>query len=122
MTLYTAEGMKTQLRLDLLAAMKEGRTNEVKLLRTLVAAIDNAEAPPIDTNHQTTEQLQFHDRSAEIERLALTTAQVREVLVAELEERESAAAELSQVNRPELANTLRSEALIIKGYIQQIPI
>lgn len=122
MTLYTAEGMKTQLRTDLRAAMKEGRTNEAKLLRTLIAAIDNAEAPPINTNHQTTEQLQFHNRSAEIERLTLTSAQVRKVLVAELEERERAAAELIQVNRPEHADTLRSEALIIKSYIQQISI
>lgn len=42
-----APAMKTRLRADLRAAMKAGRASEARLIRALVAAIDNAEAPPL---------------------------------------------------------------------------
>lgn len=44
MTEDAGERMKARLRADLVAAMKDRRTAEAKVLRTLVAAIDNAEA------------------------------------------------------------------------------
>lgn len=38
---------ETTARADPRAAMKEGRGSDAGLIRTLIAAIDNAEAPPV---------------------------------------------------------------------------
>jgi hypothetical protein len=57
------------------------------LVRGLVAAIDNAEAPRLPAGRKAADQHRFHDGSAEVERLSLNAAQVRAVLVAEMQER-----------------------------------
>lgn len=119
MTHNAADAMKTRLRSDLHIAMKEGRTNEAKLIRTLIAAIDNSEAPQLESNQQTIGQHQFHDRSAEIERLALTQTQVQEILMDEIIERETAAADLLLVNRSDLAEALQNEAKIVCRHIEK---
>ena len=110
--------MKARLRVDLRTAMKEGRTNEAKLIRGLVAAIDNAEAPPLGANQRVTDQHRFHDGSAEVERLSLNPAQVRAVLVAEMQEREGAVAELNRVNKLDRAEALQAETLLVRRYIE----
>jgi len=110
--------MKTRLRADLRAAMKEGRTSEAKLIRALVAAIDNAEAAPLRVDQQAADQHRFHDGSAEVERLSLTPAQVHAVLVAEMQERERAAAEMNRVKRPNHADALHAETLLVRRYIE----
>nr|WP_145959201.1 GatB/YqeY domain-containing protein [Rhizobium sp. ACO-34A] len=114
----TAHAMKTRLRADLRVAMKEGRSSEAKLIRALVAAIDNAEAPPLRAGERATDQHRFHDGSAEVERLSLTSAQVRAVLVAEMQEHERAAAEMSRVGRPDRADALHAETLLVRRYIE----
>ncbi|MBB1093329.1 hypothetical protein HUU61_18810 [Rhodopseudomonas palustris] len=114
----TANAMKTRMRADLRAAMKDGRTSEAKLIRTLVAAIDNAEAPPLSDGERATDQHRFHDGSAEVERLSLNPAQVRAVLVAEMQERERAAAEMNRVNRLDRADALHAETLLVRRYIE----
>lgn len=110
--------MKTRMRADLRAAMKEGRTSEAKLIRALVAAIDSAEAPLLQADQRATEQHRFQDGSAEIERLILSPTQVRAVLVAEMQEREHAAAEMNRLERPDRADVLRNEALLVRRYIE----
>lgn len=109
--------MKARMRADLRAAMKEGRMAEAKLIRALVAALDNAEAPPIETDSKATDQHRFRDGSAEVERLHLSTARVREVLVKEIKEREDAAAEMHRLDRPDRADALRAEASLARRYI-----
>lgn len=42
-----ATEMKARLRADLRAAMKSRNTTEAKVIRSLVAALDNAEAPAL---------------------------------------------------------------------------
>ncbi|GGC73945.1 GatB/YqeY domain-containing protein [Chelatococcus reniformis] len=108
--------MKARLRTDLRAAMKERRTGEASLIRALVAAIDNAEAPPLQASR--TDQHRFRDGSAEIERLHLDPARVRAVLLTEIEERERAAAEMSRLERPDRADALRAEIVIAKRYLE----
>lgn len=113
-----AHAMKTRLRADLRAALKDGRTSEVKLIRSLVAAIDNAEAPPLRAGQRATDQHRFHDGSAEVERLSLTPAQVRAVLLVEMQERERAAAEMRRVGRHDRADALRAETLLVRNYVE----
>jgi hypothetical protein len=73
--------------------MKSGRTAEAKVIRALVAAIDNAEAPPAQAGQMAFVQRRFRSGSAEVERLLLSRSQVRDVLLAELHGREHAAAD-----------------------------
>ena len=58
--------MKDRMRVDLRAALRDRRADDARLLRALVAAIDNAEAPPLEGGRRV-DQHRFEDRSAEIE-------------------------------------------------------
>lgn len=108
---------KARLRADLLAAMKERRTVDAKVLRTLVAAIDNAEAPEAHPREKAMTHHQFHSGSAEVERLLLTRSRVRDVLLAEVRERERAAAETERLQETGRAEALRAEALLARRYL-----
>ncbi|SMF60039.1 hypothetical protein SAMN02982989_1011 [Xaviernesmea oryzae] len=109
--------IKTRMRADLRAAMKEGRASEAKLIRVLVAAIDNAEAPLLPAGDSSKDQHRFTDGTAEIARLSLGHAQVQAVLMAEIEDRERAAAEMDRLEREDRAEALRAEAMIAKRYV-----
>lgn len=116
MTENAGQEMKTRLRADLRAAMKAGLPGEAKLIRVLVAAIDNAEAPPLAVR-PASDQTRFVDGSAEITRLSLDHDKVRSILLAEQREREHAATEMTRLGRPEDAETLGREAVLIRRYL-----
>jgi len=99
--------IKTQMRADLLAAMKSMRSDDVRTIRALIAAIDNAEAPPISAGNN----------SSEVERLLLSDADVRNVLLIELSERETTAAEMERLGARDRADALRAEALVTRRYL-----
>lgn len=110
--------MKNRLRADLREAMKGGRASEAALIRVLLAAIDNAEAPPLDGSRKAADQHRFRDGSAEVERLSLSEAAVRAILAAEVLERETAADEMMRLNKADRAEALRAEALLARRYIE----
>jgi uncharacterized protein YqeY len=112
-----ASDMKARLRADLSTAMKGGSTIKVKVIRALVAAIDNAEAPPARTEQGEPVQHRFESRSAEVERLLLSRSRVRDVLLREIHERERAAAELERLEMMDRAEHLRAEALLARRYL-----
>ena len=116
MTTNAGEDMKLRLRADLKAAMKEKRPDEVKVLRVLIAALDNAEAPDIAPQALAVEQM-GELGSAEVQRLALDTDRVRAILEADAAERETAAVELDRVGRADLAAESRAEAAVIRRYL-----
>jgi uncharacterized protein len=109
--------MKVRLRADLRSAMKDKRTAEARLIRVLIAAIDNAEAPPIPEEHTAPVRYNVPSRSAEVERLLLNRSDVRHALLREVHERERAAAELKRLQQIDGAETLRREALLARRYI-----
>lgn len=112
-----AETMKARLRADLRAAMKDKRSSEARVIRSLVAAIDNAEAPPAQKQRTGPTFHRFRSGSAEVERLLLDSAQMRQVLLAEIGERELAAAELEGLGKMDRAAALRAEILIARRYL-----
>jgi uncharacterized protein YqeY len=112
-----AETMKARLRADLRAAMKDKRSGDAKIIRSLVAAIDNAEAPPMQTEEAGSTLPRFRSGSAEVERLRLDGAQLRQILLAEIHERELAAAGLERLGKTDRAAALRAEVLIAARYI-----
>lgn len=115
MTPDAALSLKTRLRADLRTAMKDGRSAQARLLRALVAAIDNAEAPPIASG--ASPQHRFGDGSAEVERLLLGPDAVQTILLAEIAEREGAAQEMEQRGQADRASVLRAEAEIVRAYL-----
>lgn len=82
-----ANEMKARLRADLKSAMIARRSPEVATLRSLIAAIDNAEAPALAGGRIVHAEFV---RSAEIERLELNLADIEAILSAQLVEREQA--------------------------------
>lgn len=116
MTDDAGQDMKARLRGELLAAMKDRHVMDAKVIRALIAAIDNAEAPPAvaapaDTLHQ------FASGSAEVQRLVLNPAQVQGVVLADIAEREVAAAQMDRLGQATRAAELRAEALVAKRYL-----
>lgn len=109
--------MKGRLRADLRTAMKERRTIEAKVIRALIAAIDNAEAPPSHEGQTALGHHDFRSGSAEIERLLLSGAHVHGVIVTDIHERERAAAEMERLGMMDRAEALRAEAVIAKRYL-----
>lgn len=109
--------MKVRLRSDLKAAMKEGRPGDVKLLRALISAIDQAEAPPSRDRQGFAAQQEFLGGSAEVERLDLEEADVRGAIMREIEEREWAIEEFERLGMMEKAEALRAEVAVARGYV-----
>lgn len=118
MTMTGTDGaaMKARLRADLSAAMKARRSDETGLLRALVAALDNAEAPALPAAAVASEQRRFDRGEAETRRLDLGPAEVRAILRREIEERERAAEALDRHGMAERAAALRAEAALVRRY------
>lgn len=105
------------MRVDLRAALKERRADEAKVVRALVAAIDNAEAPPLPSERTASISHRFESGAAEVERLRLSPSRLRELLLAEIQERRDAAAELQRLGKADRAEALRAEALVASRYL-----
>lgn len=109
--------MKTRLRADLRAAMKRGARREAALVRSLIAALDNAEAVPARPEQASLVRHDFGSGSADVERRRLSDQQVRDVLASEIEQRERAAAELDRLGEREQAALLRADVLSATRYL-----
>ncbi len=63
-------------------------------------------------------QHDFHSGSAEILRLGLGEADIRDLLVGEIGEREQAALEFDRLGLEDQAEAMRAEALIVRRYLK----
>jgi uncharacterized protein YqeY len=109
----SAAELKERLRADLKAAMRERQTDQVGLIRTLIAAIDNAEAQPIEGYR---ERLRKLEPIGEIARRELDAQSLDAVLTAETRSRLAAAEDYERNDRADVAVRLRSEAELIARY------
>jgi hypothetical protein len=117
MTVDAGTAMKQRLRADLKLAMKHTARNEAALLRSLVAALDNAEAAPMRIESNSVVRHAFGAGTAEVPRLLLDAERVRAVIVTEIAEREQAAADYERLGQAERAGALRAEAEIARRYL-----
>ena len=90
-----AHDIKTRMRADLKAAMAARQSAAVATLRTLIAAIDNSEAPAAPQTAQTHD---FLSGSAEVARLELSREDIDRILHVEIAER--AAEDAAWASRP----------------------
>lgn len=105
--------IRKQIKADLLHAMKTRRREDVTTLRTLLSAIDNAEAVPVDD----TPIVPFNGRSEDVPRLQLTPADIQQILHQEAEERRAAAAEYERLGRADQVEMLKASIALIERYI-----
>lgn len=104
----TAAELKLMLRADLKSAMQNRASGEVRLLRALIAALDNAEAVPAESAGD--------NPATEVPRLELDWRAVSEVLAREQKERLAAASDYEARGQEASAATLRGEAALIARY------
>lgn len=117
-----ADFLRTRLRADLRAAMKAQQRDEMTALRTLLAAIDNAEAveqeaslqPPSSSAHVAgaVQGLGAGDAA----RCELSERDLQRIIENELWERDTQAERLSLLGRVDEAGRLRTEADVIARY------
>ena len=105
--------LKERLRADLKAAMRARKSSEVGVIRTLIAAIDNAEAVPIEGFQERLRQREF---IGEVTRRELDAAALDAVLTAETQSRLAAADDYERNGRADEGARLRSEADLIARY------
>ena len=112
----SAAALKERLRADLKAAMRERKTADVAVLRTLIAAIDNAEAHPIEQFQERLRQRSLADPIGEVPRRELDASTLDAVLEAEAKSRLAAAGDYERGGRSADADRLRQEAALITSY------
>jgi hypothetical protein len=116
--------MREILRRDLAVALKTRDRAAVTALRSALAAIENAEAPPappptpglVVSEHVAGSVAGLG--SAEVERRRLTEHDLRGIVEAERDERTAAALGYERLGRAEQAERLRSEADVLDRYLR----
>lgn len=100
------------MRADLVVAMKARDATAVRALRTALAAVANAEAPPLDSL-----PAPVSGRSNEHARLDLSVDDVEAVLRHEITDRHDTIARLLPHDRPAEVAELRAEIAVLQGYV-----
>ena len=106
----SAAAFRQRLRYDLKAAMRARNEAEVRLLRALGAAVDNAEAVPLG------EEALRRFSEGEMARRKLSDADIAGLLARERAERLDAAADFERLGESSEAERLRSEAALVARY------
>ena len=125
MTNHPAELWRTRLRTALLAARKDRDAVRVSALRSALSAIDNAEAVPPATPVDAPSSGTIAGGvvglgAAEAARRALSDEQIRAVMRTEIDERETAAAEVAAGGHVRHAATLREEAAVLSHLLGDV--
>jgi uncharacterized protein YqeY len=99
------------MRADLAQALRERDMTRVKVLRTTLAAIGNAEA--VEGVSSVEGVVGYGD----VSRRSLTDEDIVGIVAGEVEEWESALAEYSSIGQEQRADGLRRELQILRGYL-----
>jgi uncharacterized protein YqeY len=115
--------VRERLRDDLRSAMKARDLLAVNVLRTAIAALDNAEAVDDATGRDAALASEHvagataGAYSAGVPRRSLSETEVATILVRQVEERREAAAEYASLGQAEEAARLIREAELLSGYL-----
>jgi uncharacterized protein YqeY len=117
MTKDAATSVRERLRDRLMTAMRSRDPVATSVYRSLIAAIDNAQAVPLEVPRRMDRLLAFGDRSAERSRRSLRPSELEALITAEASERRAAAQQLMDVGQAERAGRLRAEAALIEAFL-----
>ncbi|MCQ8280149.1 hypothetical protein NFI95_17030 [Acetobacteraceae bacterium KSS8] len=109
--------LTTRLRVDLKAAMRGRCLAEVKVLRGLIAAIDDAQAVPVGSLHETYVVRAFGDPSVEVPRRDLGAEDLRRLLENESTAYLAAAEEYRAAGHHDRAVELTAAAKTVGRYL-----
>lgn len=104
--------VRTRLKDGLKTAMKMRQSAIVSILRTVLAAIDNAEAVELPPNF-----VPVMGQSNDVPRKVLTETQMRDIVRNEIRALQSASAEYEQLGKTEEAATLRNQVAALSEYL-----
>jgi uncharacterized protein YqeY len=110
-----ASALRDRLRGRLTDAMRGKDRTAVRALRSLMSAIDNAEAAPL-ADHQV-EASSVGAGSADVERLILGEADLARIVDREIADRLAAADEIERGGPAEAADELRAEAKVLREHV-----
>jgi uncharacterized protein len=112
-----AEAIRKTLRADLKAAMLDRRRDDAALIRTLIAATDNAEAVEATAEQQTESFRKLGDPSGEVARRELSLEDIAAMLEREVASRLEAAAQYRAGGNEIEAARLQGEAQVVRTYL-----
>jgi uncharacterized protein len=104
-----AEIVRQRLQADLRSALKGRVALDIAVLRTLIAAIDNAGAVPLSPSGA--------PRQSEVERRRLESSDVRAILAREYEARRSAASEFARLGLAAQSERATREMAVVGRYL-----
>lgn len=110
----SAAALRARLSEDLKAAMQARASGEVRLLRALAAAIDNAEA--VEAGNVSALPSAFGEGRNEVARRELGPAEIAALLERERDERLAAAADYARLGQEAEAERLTEEAALVERY------
>ncbi|MBB4121239.1 hypothetical protein [Martelella radicis] len=113
-----AESFRARLRDDLKTAMRTRDRMTVGVTRSLIAAVDNAQAVRLENDGGPYVERAFGAGGTETARNELTAEGLRILLEREATDRRKAADELAAHGQDERAETLRKEADVVDQYRQ----
>jgi uncharacterized protein YqeY len=114
-----AQPLRAQMRAALTRAIKSRDAAATRALRSVLAAVDNAEAADPSVAPQ-----QQPGRIAggvaglgagEVSRRSITEEDVQDILAAAIAEREAAAAQYAELHREDAAQRLREEVVVLRA-------
>ncbi|MDN3353067.1 GatB/YqeY domain-containing protein [Actinomadura sp. DC4] len=111
--------LRRRLRDALVVAMKRRDRVAVTVLRSTLAAIDNAEAVDVAAGNGSSaiESSPVGIGVAEVERRALSDEDIAQIVRSEVAEREAAALDYDRAGRPERAEALRAEVRVLSSHL-----
>lgn len=113
--------LRTRLRVELTARMRQRDRVAVATLRTALAALDNAEAVPVTPLPRTGDgpvaQAVLGVGAAEVERRALSEVDEVALVRAELASLDESVAELEALGRDDRAATAREQAHVLRAVL-----
>lgn len=112
--------LRDVLRADLKAAMVHRRRDDANLLRSVIAAIDNAEAVPLPEGAKPADSASFASGGAEAARRVLTTQDLVGIIEAEVASRHAAAAQMRAGGAGQQAARLEEEAAQVADYLKAL--
>jgi uncharacterized protein len=104
--------IRARLKSDLVSSMKSKDTVAISVLRSLLAALDNASAVPADATH-----VPVLGRSGDVPRRVLSSVDCEGILTEELRSRSVAAEEYVRLGRDIEAARLRAEIAVVERYV-----
>jgi len=112
-----AEAFRARLRADLKNAMQQRLAVETTVIRSLIAAIDNAQAVAVGDFHEKFVMRAFGDKAAEVPRRALSKGDVDALLAREIAERREAMEQYQAHGRGDAASKLLDEVVVLERYL-----